>query len=379
MGMAASQARLLCITARIHDVEYQAQSIQQAKIQLATQSDEAYREYNAALDATTLTMVAIDLKSGEKSTIPATFNNMCSRNKMQSSIGMDYAIRNKQGKLVVEDEIFNAYEKFDSLGITDPYAFAIYMATGQNVANIANLEDGDFEEKLLASEETIFNRYKNDPKNEKLKSLHEQLERYTGNNGIYDRNHVPEEDKDDYTAALDAYRREIYNSYVDEIYANAANEPALAEDFDIPMFNYFLGIYNQITACGGCISVADYNGMNGDAANDTDWLQAMVECGEFTIDIVKVDKNTGKVGLQGTSPSSDSSLAYSETTSIDNKALKKAEAKYEKALSDINKKDKEYDLTLSKLETERTALTTEYDSVKKVIEDNIERTFGIFS
>ena len=36
MGMAASQARLLCITARIHDVEYQAQAIQNAKLQLAT-------------------------------------------------------------------------------------------------------------------------------------------------------------------------------------------------------------------------------------------------------------------------------------------------------------------------------------------------------
>ena len=36
-------------------------------------------------------------------------------------------------------------------------------------------------------------------------------------------------------------------------------------------------------------------------------------------------------------------------------------------------------MTLSKLETQRTALTTEYDSVKKVIEDNIDRTFGIFS
>ena len=45
MGMAASQARLLCITARIHDVEYQAQAIQAAKVQLATQSDQVYQEY----------------------------------------------------------------------------------------------------------------------------------------------------------------------------------------------------------------------------------------------------------------------------------------------------------------------------------------------
>ena len=35
-------------------------------------------------------------------------------------------------------------------------------------------------------------------------------------------------------------------------------------------------------------------------------------------------------------------------------------------------------MDLSKLEAKRAALTTEYESDKKVIEDNIERTFGIF-
>ena len=48
-------------------------------------------------------------------------------------------------------------------------------------------------------------------------------------------------------------------------------------------------------------------------------------------------------------------------------------------MKDIDRKDKQYDMDLSKLETERTALTKEYDSVKQVIKDNIERTFGIFS
>ncbi len=85
------------------------------------------------------------------------------------------------------------------------------------------------------------------------------------------------------------------------------------------------------------------------------------------------------MSMMTTSPSSDSCLSYTEVTSIDSTAVKKAEAKYEKDLKEIDKKDKRYDLTLSKLETERTALTTEYDSVKKVIEDNIDRTFGIFS
>ena len=64
---------------------------------------------------------------------------------------------------------------------------------------------------------------------------------------------------------------------------------------------------------------------------------------------------------------------------IDKLALAKAEAKYEHTLKQIDAKDKKYDMELSKLETERNALTTQYDSVKKVIEDNVERTFGIFS
>ena len=42
MGLAASQLRLLSLTARIHDVEYQAQMIQSAKLQLAIQEDEVY-------------------------------------------------------------------------------------------------------------------------------------------------------------------------------------------------------------------------------------------------------------------------------------------------------------------------------------------------
>ena len=57
----------------------------------------------------------------------------------------------------------------------------------------------------------------------------------------------------------------------------------------------------------------------------------------------------------------------------------KINKEYEDFQEYLDKKDQKFDLDLSKLETERTALTTEYESVKKVIEENIERTFGIFS
>ena len=59
--------------------------------------------------------------------------------------------------------------------------------------------------------------------------------------------------------------------------------------------------------------------------------------------------------------------------------MKKAEAKYEHDLEIINRKDAEFDTDLKDLETERTALTTTMESIQKVRDENIERTFGIFS
>ena len=102
MGMAASQARLLSITARQHDVEYKAQAIQNAKIQLATQQDRVYQEYQEALDAQTLTLTSINTKSGEKSTVAATFNNLFSHNRLTPAVAAEYALFDRNGRLVVD-------------------------------------------------------------------------------------------------------------------------------------------------------------------------------------------------------------------------------------------------------------------------------------
>ena len=66
-------------------------------------------------------------------------------------------------------------------------------------------------------------------------------------------------------------------------------------------------------------------------------------------------------------------------TSIDNTELKRAEAEYNRELKAINKKDTQFDLALEDLETERTAITTEMEAVRTVIDDNVKRTFGVFS
>ncbi len=52
MGMSASQARLLTLTARQHDVEWKAQKLQAEKLRLANDSDRVYNTYLEALSAT---------------------------------------------------------------------------------------------------------------------------------------------------------------------------------------------------------------------------------------------------------------------------------------------------------------------------------------
>ncbi|MCR5265040.1 MAG: hypothetical protein K6E29_00420 [Cyanobacteria bacterium RUI128] len=59
MGMSSSQARLLSLTARMHDIELKSQRIQAEKLRLARQSDKVYEDYLVALDAKKLQYKAI--------------------------------------------------------------------------------------------------------------------------------------------------------------------------------------------------------------------------------------------------------------------------------------------------------------------------------
>ena len=364
MGMAASQARLLTITARLHDVEYKAQSIQNAKIQLATQNDKVYQEYLEALDATTLTV-----KDTDGNIITANFNNLVGKNAVDTM--HQYALRNSNKHLIVDDSIKDAYDKFIDEGGYDPYQFALFMINDDsgNSFDMNSIEE---------DEEAVYENNQNNGSeaDDKMEALKEKMQSILDKNGVEDYNDLPDEAKKEYLEIENAFKYQLYSAYGDQIYYKNTGDDI--ENFNKEDFNYYVNIFKQIQQAGGCVSISDYNGPNGDAANDSDWLQNMIQCGKIYLDIVNTDED-GNVTFQSSSPSSDSNVSYTNTTDIDKSALAKIEAEYEHKTKQIDAKDKKYDMDLSKLETERTALTTEYDSVKKVINDNIERTFGIFS
>ena len=260
MGMAASQARLLMITARIHDVEFEAQSIQNAKLRLATQEDQVYREYQDALDATTLTFTSIN--NGYQSTLVANFNNLFSMNRAQTSNGKDYVLISSKNKVVVDQDLYEGYYDYIRSGAEESaFMFAMYM-----------LGDGDFDpENIEICEDAVV---ENSDDDDLLDAYHAVLDIVscgdTAENGnyddydIYDTEDIEDDPEamDAYKEALSKYQRLLYKNHAAEIYEEMCNLEGCdgtAEDFDKDMFDYYMEMFTVIQSHGGCEPISKYN------------------------------------------------------------------------------------------------------------------------
>ncbi|MBE7704130.1 MAG: hypothetical protein E7Z89_08815 [Cyanobacteria bacterium SIG28] len=374
MGMSASQARLLALTSRIHDVEYKAQSIQAKKLQLANFSDAAYEKYLDALDATTLT-----IKRADNSVVPATFTNLCSSQGVKNSNYKGYSIRDEQGRLIVEQDV---YDKLQNGGATDAYEFAALML---------GVDPKKLDNELATQEKGAYNSYVNDNPESELKNGYDNLVSLLKQAGAADDidvfNDAAVQDvldettatdlKEDIEAYLQEFKFDLYRAKGADIVSGAG--AGTKEDYDASLFNYYANIYKQAQS-DGYVSIETFNNeAQSGATNNNEWLNEQILSGRFTIESYSVNNDTGVLDSDSVMVGAQTDITYSNRTEIDKTELARAEAEYEKAMKDINAKEKRYDHELAKLDTERQALTTQIDSLKTQISDNIERTFGIFS
>ena len=393
MGMAASQARLLTLTARLHDVELKAQNIMSQKIALATQKDELYQDYCDALDATSIKVAYWDGGAGT-TYVDANYSTLCTYNPDRKK---QYALMdNNTGNLIVSEKVAETYDTFGN----DKYAFAYAMLgfdtnynwesagttsqeSGKFVGIIGGGTDGAGSELgYILESDGSYSLYMTECERmayEDNKATYPELEeKYEAIENV--------DGKADKQKALDAFRELLYNKCSEAIYdyMNINKQGTKGEDTDLKLpetewsdikaeFNYYVNLWSAIHDAGGC-QVVDPAYESGEEGNN--WFNNMVESGMVTI---RVWDDTGAAKSW-----SDTSVATSTNNNHlqemqNDKDLKKAEAEYEHELSIINRKDTKYDTELSKLETERTSITTEMESIEKVRDENIERTFGIFS
>ncbi len=431
MGMAASQARLLALTSRMHDIELRAQNLESQKLSLATQEDAAYQKYCDALDATKIQVGKQDLSTGKVSYIDANFQTVCGF--QEDSVRQYSLINNITGKVIVTQEIKDLYEQFGNDSYTfawaamgyknnsgwgtnghegavggGPYdgaAFCYGYVGGADLVGIGtsagtnyhNLQDqtefpagsgiyGGWGDDLYMSEVefAVFSQFYDTAGNETLTNAYNELLEKSKNNAP----------KSERRAALKAFRDILYSEkYRDKILAAMNQEKNFGYDSDDSnfennpndnfvqdypnweavqrKFSYYQNLWEQIDKAGGCETI-DEQYVGGDEG--TEWFNNMVSSGLVSIYMLNPNKDDWEVTTIATSVGNN----YLQEVNDEEKA-KKAEAEYEHEMRIINRKDTKFDTALKKLETEENACKTEIDSIKKVKDENIDRTFNLFS
>jgi len=294
MGMSASQARLLSITARMHDLEYQAQDLDYTKLQLSKQSTAAYDEYNKEINATKYQLKIVSADSSN-SKVDVTYNSLINTNGSAHSMYV----------------------------LTDAKTNAIYLPEAVTKAM----------------------------------------------NGT-----IPSTANDFLQIVGSKYLYAGQNLSADEITSKMASDGSQS---------YWTAVYYQLTGftdnSGNVTSGHGYESISSSNASDRAWITDEVEKGNIYLN--KMDTTQETVGTTSVNIFAQSSLTtdtdLSETG--DTSAASQAEVKYDHQLDLINQKDKNLDLQLSRIESERNALKTEYDSVKDLVQKNIERSYKTFN
>ncbi len=125
----------------------------------------------------------------------------------------------------------------------------------------------------------------------------------------------------------------------------------------------------------------NYDILEDGLMNNSAWLQRALEQGAITLERVNFDdKPEANTGLKN---ATWTSIIYTNALDIgeekDETQLAQIEQKFEQKSKELENKDKQYDNILKQLDTEHSALEAEYDSVKSVINNNIEKTLKIYS
>lgn len=479
MGMAASQARLLSITARLTDNENSGQAVSYSKQRLADQTQQITNEYNEALSATKLTVLT-GFNGAEANYTDISYNLMTGLQMAENT--RQYIVTDAKGKILVTEDIAKAYEKSHG-----NYNQFLYNLTGSTVAvNGKAYSQADINVQANSTDEAA--------KEAAMTKIHEAWDKYFETVGIDfmvdDEHNNPDEFRISWTTtwstdqngnyldkdgnvldtqgltgtALERFLQQNGASKVGDGFASYAltndegqyidkkgnaiipgedgyTSDQVAKMVYLPinyegttqesrdLYDYAMALTEAYLRVGNQGNNENYVLENFNSASDSDNANAltyyknifskMQSSGYFTYTntpglaakdehYIYAEVGTGTAGNVQKSPLKDNytfeaalrngtlrleyysaadkaftSTTISEDNCIqevaDERAIAKAESKYTQDMADIENKDNKLDLELKKLDTEHNALQTEYESVKNVVDKNVESSFKIFS
>ena len=442
--MAASQARLLSITARLTNNENSGQSISYSKQRLADQTQQITNEYNEALNTTKLTVLT-GFNGSDATYTDISYETMTG--KQMAANTKQYVVTDTKGRILVTEDIANAYKQ--SAGNYNQFLAKLgYSQSDMQVQNVAKTNKSD--------------------KADAVQKIHDAWDKYFASVGI-------ECDDDDHKGFLEQYK---WTNVIDtndkgEFLDQKGNVISSAEVASKGYSSVGSGYVSRAVIGKDGTATGEYQAINYEGTSDEskqlyDYAMAITEAfmrtdesiatdqksknqayvigdyksaifsdnkaelnyykniydkmqssGYFTYTNIPAKANadsehykyasvgTGTAGNVQKSPLKDNTvfeaalrdgslrLEYYSTTSkefktttisednciqevADERAIARAESKYNQDMQDLENQDKKLDLELKKLDTEHSALQTEYDSVKNVVDKNVENSFKTF-
>lgn len=337
MGLSASQARYLQLTARKSDKEYQAQQINQQRNEIAQRLSDASLAYSEGINNRRL-MYSTPVGNGtEVNKVALDYKSITS--------GLGYTLVDKNGREVrptTEDAVAQAaqlkeqadaeYEarmnqKYFTVNIEGEHGSKqATRVNGQNFSQLVGFADPIVDSNGNTVDSTSFL--------ENVKNMNEvELNNYWFENGytFMSGNELSQ------VAYVEGYEE-----------AAAARDAMYAEAEDVMSHPY---IYD-------------------DRCNDNDYLETQLRNGEWTLRRYIPDEDK----------SEDINYSYvanivDELDTSDDAAVT---AEYEYLSDYWQQKDKQLELELQQIQSEHNAIETEIDSVKKVIEKNVDKSFKTF-
>ena len=419
MGMSASQARLLSITARMSDNEQTAQALSFAKERLADRSEQITDEYNNALAATKL-QIMTGFADGAASFSDVSYSLLSS--PQVTTLGKQYIVTNPDGKVLVTDKVAKAFLDaagscnmflgFLGLSISDvnptikaPAPNAIITEAQNDIIEkihqawdryFVSINETSYD--ITGSSDSAsefhpwsfkFHNRSNDIGNGYVtisldEGVTENILNYEGTNqaqldlynyamaiteSFYSQNEVV--DGESYTAHDFSRIKTNYNpDYTSEItYYKNLFDKMLASGF----YTYTNTLATAIADPDHYIYQAPATGVgnvDGSPLTDAHTFEQYLRDGKLILNSFSTKKNI----FEKVSISSDT--CFQEVQ--DKTKIAQAESKYNNDLKQLERMDSRYDLQLKRLDTEHNTLQTEYESVKKVISKNVETSFKTF-
>jgi len=329
MGMSASQARMLSLTARMSDLEFSGQSISNSKIRLSQQSQDATKAYQDALNELKLTV------NNGTANIDATAYNLTTYGVISSTDKQRF-LTDSSGKILVTEKVANASMSSQNVTSTSYYLKNVINGTGyQNAEDYLRADLGySTKDEAIAAGRTY-----DAEQVTYYKSLYSGAEEFMNALGY---TADPSQTADDADPKYDSGAVKYYTTVLEQILENGSYNPG-----DANMKNSEW-LYNQLNS--GEIFLTELGQDDVDNDGDRDWENISWSSGDSSITTVK-----------------------------DTTGAAKAEAQYETVMAQIQAQDNRFDLELKSIDTEHAAIQAEIDSVKKVIEKNVDNTFKTFN